>query len=489
MKKKWLILLLCVLFVFSLTACTSSSEETGGNDGEKDGKVVLRVMDWSDSTKDIREEFHKQFMEKYPDIKVEYTQLTIDQYKNTILTAVNSGEAPDLFPVPSGMKLSTLVKDGWYQSLEPYIDDEFKNIFVEGTFQNGITMVDGEVYSIPETAYVPSSLIFYNKKLFKEAGLDPEQPPKTYSEYREAAKKITEAGKGKYYGIIEGGKQSNRWMETVRDWSSLDGSGINANSPISLATNETTYDSEPVLNIFNLFNDIKEDGSFHPKTMNISAPEARALFGQGQAGFIVQGAWCIGVWNKENPDLEYGVMAPPVPDSGKKGSLPILSNSAWMGLSATSEHQEEAALYLKEFYGGDYFQQEQVKKGGAFSIVKGINEEYIKVEQLQQYYDISQEFGRVIPNPSVKNPNTSAVFAEFKDVSPNVGEILGGVVAGAVSDFEGELSRYSEQLGTAWNNALTTASEKGIEVEKSDFEFPNWDPLENYTEEDYAELK
>ncbi|MBM7568541.1 ABC transporter substrate-binding protein [Paenibacillus sacheonensis] len=466
---------------------TTTGEKT--NEGAKAEQVTLRIMDWSDSIKSVREEFHRKFMEKHPNIKIEYTQLTIDQFKNTILTAVKSGEAPDLFPVPTGMKLSALVKDGWFQPLDPYIDQSFKDQFIDGTFQNGTTVVDGKIYSIPEAEALPSSLLFYNKKLFREAGLDPENPPKTYSEFREAAKKITEAGKGKYYGIIEGGKQNNRWLTTAKEWSSLAGAGLNGNSPIDLATGKATYDSEAVQGVFSLFAGLRDDNSFHPNTMSISAPEARALFGQGQAGFIVQGAWCIGVWNKDNPDLEYGVMAPPVPDSGRKGSIPITSSQPWIGLSADSKHPEEAALYLKEYYGGDFFQQERVKSGDAFSVVKGINEKYSTVEQLKQYYALAHEYGHLVPDPNIGNPEASAVFAQYKDVHPDLGELLGGTVSGAFKDFKTPLTAYSGQVDKAWTSAIDAAKKEGANVDASNFVFDNWDPMKDFLAEDYKSAK
>lgn len=485
-----------LLMAVQLTACAGTGD-SGGTAGTASGsaaaggeEVTLRIMDWSDSIKTVREQFHKQFMEKYPNIKIEYTQLTVDQFKNTILTAVKSGEAPDLFPVPTGMKLSALVKDGWFQPIEPFIDQSFKDSFIEGTFQNGTTMVDGQIYSIPESEALPSSLLFYNKKLFREAGLDPDSPPKTYSEFREAAKKITEAGKGKYYGIIEGGKQSNRWTTTAKEWASLGGAGLNGNSPIDLATGEPNYDSQAVLDVFSLFAGLRDDGSFHPNTMSISAPEARALFGQGQAGFIVQGAWCIGVWNKENPDLEYGVMAPPVPDTGRKGSIPITSAQPWMGISKSSKHPAEAALYLKEFYGGDYFQQERVKTGDAFSVVKGINEQYSEVEQLKQYYSIVHEYGHLIPDPNIANPEgAAAVFSAYKDVHPDIGELLGGTVSGALKDFKAPLGNYSDQVAKAWTTAIAAAKAGGAEIEASDFVYENWDPMKDYLSSDYQTSK
>lgn len=484
MKKMLWLLVSCLMLV---TACSSGNSNSSGkenhpNNGSEGGEqqITLRIIDWSDSVKTIREQFHQQFMEKYPHIKIEYTMLTVDQYKNTVLTAINAGEAPDLFPVPQGMKLATLVENGWYQSLEPYIDESFKSLFIDGVFQNGTTMVNNEIYAIPETMTIPNTLIFYNKQLFREAGLDPDNPPATYEAFIAAAKKITEAGNGKYYGFIEGGMQNNRWLATAQDWSSLAGEGLNSLSPVNLATGTIDFNRDALYDVFAMFETIKQDGSYHPKTMSISAPEARALFGQGQAGFIIQGSWSIAVWNKENPTLEYGVMAPPVPEDGRKGSLPILNPSPWIGLSATSKHPEAAALYLKEYYGGDFFQKARVQSGEALSIVKDINEQNIQSEQLADYYELAKEYGRYIPDPNIKNPQVSALFTNFKDVSPSLGELLGGVFSGAVTDYKTKLEDYTSQMQAAWDNAMEAAKAEGAAISDDDFKFPDWKPMEDY---------
>src|SRR5690606_34262987 len=109
--------------------------------------------------------------------------------------------------------------------------------------------------------------------------------------------------------------------------------------------------------------------------------------------------------------------------------------------------------------------------------------------QLKQYYEIVPEFGNLIPEPSVRNPETANVFAEFKDVNPNFGDLLGGYVGGAFDDIEGMLSKYSSQLGKSWDNAIQAASSKGSKVEASDFLFPNWDSLKPFTKDDYQALE
>ncbi|WP_030274175.1 extracellular solute-binding protein [Streptomyces sp. NRRL B-24484] len=53
---------------------------------------------------------------------------------------------------------------------------------------------DGKLYGLPTTNYKMGLL--YNRKLFKQAGLDPEKPPTTWAEIREDAKKIAALGNG-----------------------------------------------------------------------------------------------------------------------------------------------------------------------------------------------------------------------------------------------------------------------------------------------------
>ncbi|MHA0855720.1 ABC transporter substrate-binding protein [Paenibacillus sp. CMAA1364] len=491
--------IILTLILQVITACAGSNNTTVTNNGNKeaepvatepakDEQITLRVMDWADSEKVFRDQFIKDFEIKYPNIKIEYTLLTADQFQNTLTTSIKSNDAPDLFPIPANMSLSTAVKGEWYQPLDPYIDDEFKNRFVDGIFAEGSTMLDGKIYSIPALMSVPSTIIYYNKQLFRDAGLDPENPPKTYSEFREAAKKITEAGAGKAYGIIEGGKQVNRWRLAVMDWSALGGSGLNQHSPISLVTNNASYDSKPVIDVMNLFKALKDDGSFHPNTMSLSAPEARALFGEGQAGFMLQGEWSIGVWVRDNPNLDFGVMAPPIPDEGQKGYLPRSNFNPWIGISKTSKHPEAAAIYLKEYFSKEY-QSILVKNGDRFSVLKEVNDDSSEIPQFKQYYEVAQQMSRLVPSPQLRNPDLADVYANYKDVQPGVGDILQGVVAGALKDPSAPLKQLSAGIDKALNDAIEKAKADGANVGIDDFRFSNWSSDKDYTSADYDSIR
>src|SRR5690606_4337661 len=51
---------------------------------------------------------------------------------------------------------------------------------------------NGKLASMPFNSSTP--VFYYNKDLFEKAGLDPNAPPKTYTQIHEAAKKLKDAG-------------------------------------------------------------------------------------------------------------------------------------------------------------------------------------------------------------------------------------------------------------------------------------------------------
>ena len=73
---------------------TEAKEETSAVDTPADEKVTLKIIDWSDSTKERREAFHKKFMEENPNVTIEYTVLTADQFKGNCYFRHQGGNAP-----------------------------------------------------------------------------------------------------------------------------------------------------------------------------------------------------------------------------------------------------------------------------------------------------------------------------------------------------------------------------------------------------------
>lgn len=176
-------------------------------------------------------------------------------------------------------------------------------------------------------------------------------------------------------------------------------------------------------------------------------------------------------------------MEMPVPDDGAKGGLPYIGAQPWMGISKTSENPELAAKYLQGLYSEEY-QAGVVEDGGFVSAVKGVNEKYMKDGVMKDYYTLALEQGKLCPDPIVGNADAAVVYANITEISPNLGQIVQGTLTGK-TDYKDTLKTLAENTQKEWENGIKKAQEAGAEVSAADFEFKNWNPLEDYTAEDY----
>lgn len=111
-----------------------------------------------------------------------------DETMQRAQTAAMSGNPPEL-AVLLAIDLLTLLNADIIIPVEDFLADEpaYRNDFVEGFIEN--SQYGGKIWSIPFQRSTP--LLYYNKEMFAEAGLDPEKPPTTWAELLEYAEKLT----------------------------------------------------------------------------------------------------------------------------------------------------------------------------------------------------------------------------------------------------------------------------------------------------------
>ena len=146
-------------------------ERSGGNAGMVDALVAA----WN---------------EKNPDRKINLTYIPHTDMVPKIAQAIASGEVPDLM----GMDL---IYGPQFEAAGQLVDitDKVKDWPELKTAVQGhmaVSTYDGRLYGVP--LYADVSALFYNKDLFRKAGLDPEKPPTSLAEIREYADKITALG-------------------------------------------------------------------------------------------------------------------------------------------------------------------------------------------------------------------------------------------------------------------------------------------------------
>jgi len=130
------------------------------------------------------------FMKEHPDIKI--TPVYAGIYRETLtkaLTALKGGEPPHVAVLLS-TDMYTLIDENAvvpYDEILSPAEMGFVKDYYPGFMKNSQT--GGKTWGIP---FQRSTIVMYwNKEAFKEAGLDPNTPPKTWAEMLEFAKKLT----------------------------------------------------------------------------------------------------------------------------------------------------------------------------------------------------------------------------------------------------------------------------------------------------------
>lgn len=151
--------------------------------------------------------------------EVEVTAVYTGGYDDTKLkaqAAAKAGKPPAVVLMSANFNVD-LKLSGDIMSLEPFLKadgatrDSFLADFWPALHANAT--VDGELYGVPFHNSTP--LIYYNVEHFKQAGLDPDKPPRTWAELVDAAKKLTkrDGDKVERYGFsMPGGYDYLGWL-------------------------------------------------------------------------------------------------------------------------------------------------------------------------------------------------------------------------------------------------------------------------------------
>jgi multiple sugar transport system substrate-binding protein len=154
----------------------------------------IRVSSVAGAMHDVLVGLAKQYMDQNPNV-----QVTVEgEPEGGIFQAlIAAGNQPDLVVTSLGPALGQMASDGALIPLEGLPDFQLLLDRVDPAI---VEQFSGHNYYIPIGADV--TLMIYNKQLFEEAGLDPENPPVTWDEYLAAAAAIDDLGNDIYGNVF-----------------------------------------------------------------------------------------------------------------------------------------------------------------------------------------------------------------------------------------------------------------------------------------------
>lgn len=308
--------LMVSVFTLNLVSC-----DKRGN--KNVGKTTIRFSTWDNAeTLQFQEEMVEKYNNSQDKVHVEIEGYG-SNYDTKITAGIGSKDAPDVMYMWNYPKYGDAL-----ENLDPYISkqgDDYKNDFYEALWI--YNQVGGKTLGIP-VGYT-THVVYYNKSLFKEAGLSFPEGEWSFDELREAAKKISDPSK-KIYGLGLPIKPDPYDFEMFA-WSNGGAFADNEGKydPI-IASKETT---EP----FQLFQDmIKEGSAISGDSMGEDA------FKMGTVAMFINGAWSL--QSLKDSDIDYGVAL--LPNFSDKKSVSIVSSSG-IAMSKDSKNKEAAWDFIK----------------------------------------------------------------------------------------------------------------------------------------------
>ncbi len=205
MKSRNLAILLTTGLVLSLAACGSDSSDS--NAGGVKITVACQPAKTAAKQRKAWNDDVAAFEKAHPGVKVDSTDQQPCFDPKTFAAKLAGGQMETVFMVPVTNYTDVIAKK---QAKDiTGVTDLVKNYGDIKQDVRGMVTKDGKVYGVPNVSY--SVGLVYNRELFTKAGLDPDNPPKTWSEVRTAAKKIAGLGDG-YVGYGEyGGGNVGGW--------------------------------------------------------------------------------------------------------------------------------------------------------------------------------------------------------------------------------------------------------------------------------------
>jgi multiple sugar transport system substrate-binding protein len=420
MSSAWQISLvgICLCLLLILSSCQATQNKDNG---------VIHLTLWQGINppvnRDVFQKLVDQFNQTYPDIQVESIYAgQLDQQLPKVLTAVVGNVPPDIltyYPQITGQ----LVELGAIRPLEDWLDKlPIKSEIIPNLFEE--LQLNGHTWSVP--LYTSNMGIFYRPNLFKAAGIT--EPPKTWEELRQVAKKLTIDRNGdnrpEQYGmLLPLGK--GEW--TVFSWLPfLFGAGGEV-----IKNDKPDLMNKQAIAALQFWQDLIKDGS-----AKLSPPERgyeEDNFIAGKVAMQITGPWTYIM----KSDVDFDVF--PIPANVEQATVAGTGN---MYVMKTTPEKEQAALKFLEYVLSEEFQTE-------WSIGTGFLPVNIKSAQSQAF----QEFASQKPVlkmflEQMSLTRARPIIAGYSRLSDSLGRAIEATLLG--ESPEKALKTAQERLDMIW---------------------------------------
>ncbi|WP_068613425.1 extracellular solute-binding protein [Paenibacillus tuaregi] len=350
--KRTLSMILAGALTLSLAACgggaktdsgTDNTTASSGGDKPSDKKVTITFQniqpDPSTPSYKMTHAIVEEYQKANPNVKIELDTLNTDQQKMKLKTQAASKEVPDITIVNPAAQMKPFVDAKLLAPLNDVID---KN-GLKDTYQPGLLdyySFDGNVYALPDGNNI--EVVYYNKELFKQAGID--KVPTTFDEMLADVKALKAKG---ITPIAIGEKDS--WTGSFLFMNILLRTNGGPGFLKDVVDGKKKFDDPAFKLAVDRFQDLVQAGAFPDGATSIDANAGGNIFKSGKAAMWVIGTWETGAIDASSVAGKVGAFQFPTVDG--KGDLNefMLAPGSAFAVSANSEHLQETKDFLNYF--------------------------------------------------------------------------------------------------------------------------------------------
>jgi multiple sugar transport system substrate-binding protein len=329
MQKGFFTVLTMLLVSTSMLFANGASEEQ-----KADEPVTIEFIQWwaAENGGDYLNKAIAGFEAENPNIKVKLVTMPFGDSRKQVIAAHATGETSDIIGMNPPWTREFVDMD-ILEPLDSYMEND-ANFNKADYYQAAMEPIKGHTYLAPYNTM--SFYLFYNKDMFKAAGLE---APTTWAEMREDAKKLTNPEKNQYgfTMVLSETDASNGSILTLY--------------PLLYALNGRTFvdgkfkaDTPEMRKTLDFVQALNEDGSILPGSTSKSEMASYEEFANGNIGMMIAHNGQIMTFKKRNPDFNFGVIKIPTYDG--TGSADMRDHGWDMGMSKDSKHKAEAWKFI-----------------------------------------------------------------------------------------------------------------------------------------------
>lgn len=348
--------------------------------------VVLHVADWGGASSDpqgarVQHEIDAEWTRTHPKIHIEMEHIPgSGEYVSKMLTAFVAGTEPDVMFLDDA-SAAAFINNNTLRDLMPFARQDHLNLTRYFPNVLDIARRSDHLYALPGD-FTPM-MMYYNKRLFDQAGLPYPRDGWTWDQFHEDCKRLTVWPKGaphpRQYGFL-----AENWMPGWIPWIWQNGGDV-----LTPGGHRATgaFDSQPSVQAVQFFTGLVKD------RLAPSVSEKQALgadpFQTGVVAMEISGHWnIVGLKASETLKIaDVGVVGLP---QRIRRVTPLYESGPAM--TRRCRHPQQAWEYIK-FLAGPFVQQKKAELGVGISAIRSVAESRRRVNALEPVFLDNVRYG------------------------------------------------------------------------------------------------